>query len=249
MLLVLSCISFNIFDYPSEYVWPHNTPTANWCGSAGSFCAYYLLYYVGPGVFVFLGAMSWLLATNMFGAELNQLILRTAGMLLLVITLSTTVYMVHPYSESGFVNGNGGIIGIGAGSFLVGQIKPLGTWVVLVCAWAVGLILLADTIVLTIVRGIGVAIGKVLGFTMPAWASAREHSQALGDIWARLSIKQKKKAWYDRKDLEDDDNAIEEEVADDDEYEYEYEYEEEEEEVEPARKKKKKEKEAPKPRT
>ena len=222
VLLILSCLSFNILDYPSEFAWPHNSPTANWCGSAGSFCAYYLMYYVGPGIFVFLGTLGWILGTNLFGVPLNQLILRTIGMLLLVVALSTTVFMMHPSSDTGFTVGNGGVIGIGAGHFLNQQIKPLGTFVVLLCMWAVGSMLLADVVVLAILRWIGVGIGKLLGVTMPAISSARQHSQALADIWTRLSVRQKTRPWYERDTAQNDDSAIEE-IADADEYEYVYE--------------------------
>ena len=232
VLLILSCISFNILDYPSEYAWPHNSPTANWCGSAGSFCAYYLLYYVGPGIFVFLGALAWALGTNLFGFSVSQLILRTVGMLLLVAALSTTVYMIDPSSDSGFPCGNGGMIGIGAGNFLTSQIKPLGTVIVLVCAWAVGAVLLADALVIMVVRWFGMGLGKLLGVAMPAFSSAKQHSMALSDIWTKLSVRQKKKAWYDRDSLDDDDSTIEEIAEDDQEYEYVYEDEDGEEEAE-----------------
>ena len=184
------------------------------------------MYYVGPGVFVFLGSLIWAMGVNLLGLSVSQLILRTLGMLLLIVAVSTTVYMVYPYSDSGFPCGNGGVIGIGAGHFLTSQIKPLGTVIVLICAWVVGSVLLADVVVITIIKWFGMGIGKLLGLTMPAWTSAKEHSMALGDIWTRLSVKQKKKAWYDRDNLDEDDSAIEEIADDGEEYEYVYEDEE-----------------------
>ena len=54
LLVLFSCLSFNIGDWPSRFVYPHNKPTANWCGVIGAFCAYYLMSYIGPGVFVIL---------------------------------------------------------------------------------------------------------------------------------------------------------------------------------------------------
>jgi len=32
LLLLGSCMSFDIGDWPSRFVYPHNEPTANWCG-------------------------------------------------------------------------------------------------------------------------------------------------------------------------------------------------------------------------
>jgi hypothetical protein len=54
LVLLCSCLSFDIGDWPSKFAFPHNAPPANWCGSIGAFCAYYLLYYIGPGMFVIL---------------------------------------------------------------------------------------------------------------------------------------------------------------------------------------------------
>jgi len=56
LVLLCSCLSFDIGDWPSKFAFPHNAPPVNWCGSIGAFCAYYLLYYVGPGVFVILAS-------------------------------------------------------------------------------------------------------------------------------------------------------------------------------------------------
>ena len=31
-VLLFSCLSFNIGDWPSQYVYPQNKPLVNWCG-------------------------------------------------------------------------------------------------------------------------------------------------------------------------------------------------------------------------
>ena len=54
LVMFFSCLSFDIGDKPSTFACPANDPPTNWCGSVGAFAAYYLLYYVGPGVFVVL---------------------------------------------------------------------------------------------------------------------------------------------------------------------------------------------------
>ena len=58
VVLLFSCLSFNTGDFPSKYVWPNNDPVANWCGKVGAFSAYYLMYYVGPGIFVLLTSLA-----------------------------------------------------------------------------------------------------------------------------------------------------------------------------------------------
>ena len=65
LVLLCSCVSFDIGDWPSSFVYPHNAPSTNLCGSIGAFCAYYLLYYVGPGVFVVLVSVIFILVARL----------------------------------------------------------------------------------------------------------------------------------------------------------------------------------------
>jgi hypothetical protein len=37
LVVVCSCLSFDIGDWPSRFVYPHNRPPADWCGTAGAF--------------------------------------------------------------------------------------------------------------------------------------------------------------------------------------------------------------------
>ncbi len=115
LVLLFSCISFNIWDEPSDLVFPTNSEPANWCGSIGAFLAYYLMYYIGPGVFVLLVSLAGALGANLAGVKITQPLLRGAGLLLVVIALSSTWYLLWPgqrhwpYGSGGFAEGNGGI--------------------------------------------------------------------------------------------------------------------------------------------
>ena len=79
LVLFCSCLSFNIGDWPSKFVYPNNTPTANWCGPAGALFAYYLLYYIGPGVFVVLISGLYFAVAKVADVEIDQPILRVCG--------------------------------------------------------------------------------------------------------------------------------------------------------------------------
>jgi S-DNA-T family DNA segregation ATPase FtsK/SpoIIIE len=92
-----------------------------------------------------------------------------------------------------FSMGNGGILGIVAGQLLRRHFALLGTVIVLSGSWIVGSILLADTLVLALVRGFGYSVMKFFGLAGPALNAAKEHSVVLSDIWQRLSEKQKAK--------------------------------------------------------
>ena len=200
IFLFFSLISFDMGDSPSEYVWPHNTPAANMCRGAGAFCAYYTLYYFGPGMFLALVAIATALTIHLFGKPITQPVLRMIGLVLVVAAASVTWHLVWPteefaiYHTGSFPTGNGGVLGVAASQFLLPHLGLLGTWLVVLCCWAVGLILLADIVVFASVRYFGLGVLKALGLAEPAWKAARQQSQALGDIWTRLSEKQKDRA-------------------------------------------------------
>lgn len=197
MLIFFSCLSFNIWDVPSKLVYPNNNPAANWCGSIGAFVAYHLLYYVGPGVFVLLLASAWSLGVSLAGVKVTQPLLRLAGLCLVVAAMSATWYLlwpaqrVWPYQSGGFVEGNGGILGIAAGAFLSQYVASLGTTIVVVCTWVVGAVLLADAVVLVVLRWSGLAVLRLFGLAGPAFSAACESSREMADIWKRLSARQR----------------------------------------------------------
>lgn len=181
---------FSLSDFPSEYCWPYNDPSSNLCGRWGAFPAYYIMKYIGPGVFVLLFTGMWWLGVRISGREVTQPVLRCIGLGLLIAALSSSVYLVCPASENGFPMGNGGVLGIALGSFLLQNAKELGAFIILSSVWVVGLILLADVLVLVFLRGLGTGIGRFVGFAAPAMSKAKVHSSALSDIWARLSRRQ-----------------------------------------------------------
>jgi DNA segregation ATPase FtsK/SpoIIIE, S-DNA-T family len=192
--MFFSCLSFDIADAPSGYVAPNNSPATNWCGRVGAFIAFYTLYYVGPGVFVV-----FITAIAAFGAALmdrkiTQPVLRFIGLVLLTATASTTYYLVWPDAIFRFPFGSGGTLGVACGKFLKINFAVLGTALILCGTWVVSLILLADSLVLTLIKFTGITVGKFLGIVSPAWAAARERSQSLGEIWEKLNVWQKEEA-------------------------------------------------------
>ncbi len=191
VLLICSCLSFDIGDVPSKYVWPHNSPPQNWCGTAGAFAAYYLMYYVGPGVFVLLGCAGGLLVARLIGKNITQPILRSVGLVLLTTAMSTSYYLLWPHSGNGFPTGTGGVIGIAAGVFLKSHIAALGTGIVLVSTWIVGTMLLADSLLIGAGRVLLIASGGLFGIARPAWSAAKRRTEKLSAIWRRLSSRQK----------------------------------------------------------
>jgi S-DNA-T family DNA segregation ATPase FtsK/SpoIIIE len=191
VFLLFSCWSFSLADRPSPYVYPPNEPAHNWCGPTGAFFAFYLLYYIGQGIFILLITAACLLIALLRGQAVNQPILRSIGLGLLCISFSTSFYLLWPHTANAFPAGNGGILGIAAGSFLRSHFALLGTAIVVAGAWVVGAILLADTFVIAMLQWLGGVIARIFGVAAPAWAAARQSSGALSEIWQKLSMRQK----------------------------------------------------------
>ncbi|MFH1371143.1 MAG: DNA translocase FtsK 4TM domain-containing protein [Planctomycetota bacterium] len=191
LVLFCSCLSFDIGDWPSRFVYPHNKPTSNWCGAVGAMFAYYLLYYVGPGIFVVLISCLYFSIAKIAEAEVNEPVLRFIGLALVTAAASTTFYSFFPHGIFDFPIGSGGVLGVASAQFLRSHFAALGTWLLLGVTWVVGMILLADQMVTIVFGGVGFVIRRALGVAAPKWLTAGEHSKMLGQIWRRLSVKQK----------------------------------------------------------
>ena len=134
VFLFLSIISFDMGDSPSEFVWPHNADTANWCGPVGAFCAYHCLAYFGPGILLAWISGTVALVILLWGKPITQPLLRLIGLILVVAAVSTTWYLIWPferfalYKTGSFPSGNGGVLGVATARFLKMHLATLGAW-------------------------------------------------------------------------------------------------------------------------
>jgi S-DNA-T family DNA segregation ATPase FtsK/SpoIIIE len=188
-MLFFSCMSFNIGDFPSKYVWPNNHPAVNWCGAVGAFFAYYLMYYVGPGVFIALAAAAAAIIVKLADKKISQPILRVVGMLLVTTAVSSVIYMIRRHAASALPTGSGGILGAGTVLFLKKNFSLLGTVIIVLSGFIVGSILLADSLVMGLLHLSGSVFMRTLGVFAPAWSAARKRSQKISEIWKKLSVK------------------------------------------------------------
>lgn len=191
LMLLFSCLSFDIGDWPSQYASPQNQPPGNLCGSVGAFAAYYLLYYIGPGVFVILAAATCTCVAKLAPRPVGQPVFRLLGLMLLTVAGSCTFSFFWPHKVFLFPMGSGGVLGVSVGAFLKTNFATLGTFILVCATWVVGLALLADSLIVGLLAGAGVAVRRVVGIVIPAWAVARQNSEALSEIWQRLSARQK----------------------------------------------------------
>jgi len=191
LVLLFSCMSFDIADPPSPYVVPANEPPANWCGATGAFLAYYLLYYIGPGIFIVLVSALCYFVAKLARWPVGQPVFRIIGLVLLTAVGSATFYSFWPHRVYTFPMGSGGVLGISTAVFLKASFARLGAFIVILATWIVGLALLADSLIIGLLAACGVAVRRIVGVVVPAWAVAKEHSEALTEIWERLSASQK----------------------------------------------------------
>ena len=191
LVLLCSCISFDMGDWPSRFVYPHNKPTANWCGPIGAFCAYYLAYYIGPGVFVILVSVICFLIAKLAHRPTTQPILRTIGLVLTTIAASTSFHFFWPHRLFNFPAGSGGVLGIAAVQLLQRHFASLGAFILVAATWIVGSILLADGLIFIALRWSAIGTAKIFGVAAPAWSVAKQQSQVINEIWRKLSARQR----------------------------------------------------------
>lgn len=185
--LLLSCMSFDIGDWPSSFVYPHNEPPRNWCGHVGAMFAYYLLYFLGPGVFPILIGLVGYGVCRMLDLRIEQPILRTIGLGLVSLASSITFYGIWPDKFLRFPIGSGGVLGVGIAIFFRQHLATVGSTLMVIALWLVGLLLLADELI----TAIPAAVYKVgLGIVGKRdWMDV--HARSIASIWQRLNARQK----------------------------------------------------------
>ena len=107
------------------------------------------------------------------------------------VAASSSFYYFWPYKVYSFPIGSGGVLGVGAAEFLRSHFASLGTFILIAATWVVGIILLADTLLLMMFGWFSFVFRKVAGVAAPAWSAAKQRSQVLSEIWQKLSARQK----------------------------------------------------------
>jgi S-DNA-T family DNA segregation ATPase FtsK/SpoIIIE len=182
LFLWAAMITFDAGDWPNPSRYPHNTPTANACGRAGAMVAYQMFYWLGDGaypllVFGTLAAGMWLIQGRI--VRVGQ---RAFGLVLLVACTATSVQLLSDGGPNTLAVGSGGVLGAGAGAFLTQTFSGLGSTLVLIYCFIVGLLFAAEGWVLRLpgaaqkvraVSGDALALARsAVAATLPAPATA-----------------------------------------------------------------------------
>ena len=146
LFLLLSVASFHATDWPSHAVYPYPA-TANLCGPAGAVVSYGLFLLFGQGAFPILLFSGVGVVLFVAQNRVSDPWMRTVGSLLLAVAFAAAVHDYQPGNDNGLPEGQGGVLGIGAATFLQAHFSTAGTRLTLGTAILVGLLLAADDLV------------------------------------------------------------------------------------------------------
>jgi S-DNA-T family DNA segregation ATPase FtsK/SpoIIIE len=158
--LLLALGSFHTSDWPSHSVYPY-PEIQNLCGKVGAYVAYHVFLVLGQGVFPVLFFSGVCLALLLFKNHVGDWWLRTIGLLLLTVAFTAILHNVRPGSPTALPEGHGGIVGIGTSTFLQAHFSTVGTRLILLTGMLIGLLLVADDLVLRTPGVVGQAIIQV----------------------------------------------------------------------------------------
>ena len=116
---------------------------------------------VGQGIFPILFFTGVCVALLMFNNRVGDWWLRTIGLTVLSIAFAAAVHHFKPGTSDGFPEGQGGVLGITAATFLQAHFNSVGTMLILLTSMLIGLLLAADDLVLRTPGAVNAAIAEV----------------------------------------------------------------------------------------
>jgi len=137
-------LTFDIGDWPSPHFYPHNAPTRNACGQVGSFAAYHLFHVIGDGAYPLLLFFSLAGGLYLAHGRIVHLGERLLGLALVVLCTCASVHLLFNAGPATLSAGHGGLLGFELGELLNRHLSSIGTALVLVSSFIVGVIFAAQ---------------------------------------------------------------------------------------------------------
>lgn len=144
----IAVLTFDPADWPNTIAWPQPDPVNNACGRAGAWLAYHLFRNLGDGVYVLALTLSVAAVLKVARIRINDWPLRLAGLALLVAATATASALVLTDPTTGLLEGRGGVLGLAAAALLTQNLSGFGATLVIVGAFVLGLLLMADDVLL-----------------------------------------------------------------------------------------------------
>ena len=149
--VALSLASFDSADWPSHTVGIHNDPPANWCGKWGAIVAYKAWHVFGLGAWVLLLILGVALGVTITGRRISQPMLRCLGAIFASLSITGLHSLVAP-TLAPLAGSNAGLLGGFVVNELVPRFSSVGTLVILLAAFGVGMVVAFDRFVVTVPR-------------------------------------------------------------------------------------------------
>lgn len=252
LFLAVALVGADWADAPSSVVSVHHAEVENPAGPVGASLAWWSYRVFGPGVWLLLLLGAVALVTLARGITIPHPLVRAVGAVLAAVTLAGLHHGLVMSSDT-FASMAGGIPGLPSGLFgaeletgLGSRFGPVGSTLILLLGFGLGMLVAADEIVLALpsalirscrsIRGMATngpgKIGPLTSMIATARRSLRRTSlQPAGVPTEYLDYDEEEEEDEDEYEYEDEyDDEDDEEEEEDEEYEYEDEYEEEEDE-------------------
>ena len=167
VFIAVSLLSFDVADPPSHVVASYNDPISNWCGQVGAAIAYWSYHTIGFGIWVILlGIGSWVILVFR-GKEISHTSIRGLGVVILALSVSCFHELLIP-SVGSLAGAKAGLIAKTIVSQLTLQFSGFGAFLVVVAAFAVGLVVSAEKIAFAIPRVLAECFYQLLHIRKPS---------------------------------------------------------------------------------
>jgi S-DNA-T family DNA segregation ATPase FtsK/SpoIIIE len=213
-----SLASFDSADWPSRVVAVHNAETANACGIAGAVVAYSAYDVLGAGAWVMLAGAAILLGVLAAGRRVSHPLVRALGLLLTAVAVSSLHGLFLP--DTGPLAGaRPGLLATALLGELVPRFSVVGTFLAVVAALGVGIVVAFDRVALAALRvlGTGAARSRRAGATVVHGFAVG--SGAITRLLRGRGADEAVQADGDEEEDEDFEGEHEDESEDEDEYE------------------------------
>ncbi|MCC7291726.1 MAG: DNA translocase FtsK [Phycisphaerales bacterium] len=140
VLLWPALLTFDVGDWPSPHQYPHHAPAANACGRVGAWLAYEAFHYLGDGAYPLALFLTFTSITRLTRGRVGSWGERLFGLTLVMLSTAASVHIIASPQAAPLPVGHGGVVGFALGEFLIQHLSRLGTFIILMSSFCVGLV-------------------------------------------------------------------------------------------------------------
>jgi S-DNA-T family DNA segregation ATPase FtsK/SpoIIIE len=153
-------------DPPSHVVAVHNAPVQNLCGTVGAWIAYWTYHVLGFGVWVLIAGVATWVTLVFRGVVITHTSVRALGLLIMALSVSCFHELLFPDLGS-LAGAKAGLISKTMVSELTIYFSGFGAFLVVVAAFAIGLVVAAEKIALAVPHFLFAGILRITHVRIP----------------------------------------------------------------------------------